>query len=67
MKLNGPGKYDEAASVVMAMTGARGVLVMILGGVHGHGFEVHTDDIGVIEELTKLLREMADKIERGGG
>jgi hypothetical protein len=62
--VNGPGKYDDVATVAMRMTGADGVLVCILGGVYGDGFEVHITQPETLDNLPKLLREIADRIEK---
>jgi hypothetical protein len=59
----GPGKYDELATFVRAYAEARGVIVMVFGGLHGSGFSVQTVDRQLAALLPELLREMADEIE----
>jgi hypothetical protein len=36
----GPGKYDNAATIVREATKAEGVILIVIKGVHGSGFSV---------------------------
>lgn len=70
----GPGKYDEICGWARARAKAIGALLIILGGERGNGFSaqfmVEDQSIGGILELAavpKLLREVADEIERATG
>jgi hypothetical protein len=58
----GPGKYDDAATVVMEMTKAAGVLVMVIGGERGQGFSFQ-GDLELTRQIPKMLRTVADQIE----
>ena len=40
MRLNGPGKYDDLATMVREQAEAAGVAVIIVGGKLGPGFSV---------------------------
>ena len=60
----GAGKYDGVASAVMEVTEATGVIVMVFGGHAGSGFSVHTIDPRLAGAVPRLLREMADSIEK---
>lgn len=62
MKTNGPGKYDSEATVVRVTTGARGVLLAVIGGERGTGFSVQ-GDVDIISKLPSILRLMATQIE----
>jgi hypothetical protein len=59
----GPGKYDVAASNARLETLATGVVLMVINGVHGHGFSVQVR-LEDLPGLPALLRTMADEIER---
>ena len=61
----GSGKYDELCTYVREQTRAEGVILVVLDGTQGTGFEVQ----GILEvhlKLPAMLREVADKIELGG-
>src|SRR4051812_5551818 len=63
----GAGKYDGLCGLVRRKAKAVAAAVIILGGTKGSGFSVQAldgVDIGVIEGLPALLRNMADQIER---
>ena len=59
----GPGKYDDAATVVMEMTKAAGVLVIVMGGDRGQGFSFQGVSIELIRQVPAMLRTVADQIE----
>ena len=40
---SGPGRYDDVTTVVREMTGAACVVVVILGGARGNGFDQQID------------------------
>lgn len=65
MKTNGPGKYDAETTIVRVTTGARGVLLMVVGGERGNGFSVQ-GDIQFLTGLPAVLRHMAKQIEADG-
>lgn len=66
----GPGKYDEITEHVRKVTRAHGVILIVLGGEKGDGFEVQFEappNVGVQEiadSVPGLLRQMATEIER---
>lgn len=67
---NGPGKYDDLATYVREQAKAEGVLLVVLGGNRGHGFElqfaIENTDEGRFRAMCmqiKLLRDVADQIE----
>ena len=59
----GPGKYDDAATDARAATQAAGVILIVFGGRHGHGFscQIHPS---MVLDLPELLRQLAADIER---
>ena len=59
----GPGKYDAAATMAREITRAKGVVLIVLEGYAGHGFDVQIPP-NLSKQLPALLRDMADKIER---
>jgi hypothetical protein len=67
---DGPGKYDDLATHVREQTQAAGILLVVLGGNRGHGFEfqyevANTDEdrFRMMSMQIKLLRDVADQIE----
>ena len=61
MSPRGPGKYDDAATLVRNRTMAHGVVLIVLGGVHGHGFSVQAD-VNTTRLLPDLLEDVARQI-----
>lgn len=58
----GPGKYDAAATTARAATAADGVILIVIGGKHGHGFSIQaTADITA--RLPTILRNLANDVE----
>lgn len=60
---DGPGKYDDLATLVRERAQARGVIVIVIDGTKGSGFEVH-GDAELQASLPSVLRRVADEIER---
>lgn len=66
----GPGKYDDVTTLVREVTGAACVVVIVVGGVHGDGFDQQIDAgrvaswSGLKRVLVDTLRMVADTIER---
>lgn len=66
---NGPGKYDELATVVREETQAECVAVVVIGGIKGSGFSVQIvsdgpeTDAEMCGKLVLILRNVADDIE----
>ena len=60
----GPGKYDDACTLVREMTGAKCVLVAVIGGGKGHGFSVQTIEPIDPETLADLLEDIARQMRR---
>jgi hypothetical protein len=61
----GPGKYDEATTAARLATGARGVILIVIGGRHGNGFAAQLDAESLLT-IPQTLRWLADQIERDG-
>jgi hypothetical protein len=59
----GPGKYDGLCTYVREQTKAFGAAVMVWGGTEGFGFSVQAP-IEVVKDLPRMLRSMADQIEK---
>lgn len=59
----GPGKYDELATIVREMAMAQATIVIIFGGILGSGFSVQ-GPIEITPKIPKVLREIADEIEK---
>ena len=58
----GPGEYDDLATLARVTTKADGVIVAIFGGNQGSGISVQ----GPVElhvQMPKLLRRIADQLE----
>ena len=60
----GPGKYDELASYVRERAEALAAIVIVIGGNKGSGFSVQSTGEDLTSTLPKLLRGMADQIEK---
>jgi hypothetical protein len=58
----GPGRYDDEAAAVMEAVNASGVILIVIGGDRGEGFEVHAT-AEVTLKLPEMLRTIADQIE----
>ncbi len=62
MKTNGPGKYDQLATQVRRLAGARsGVVVMVADGTKGSGFSVQGTTEFILA-LPEALEEVAAAI-----
>jgi len=59
----GPGKYNDVCTYVRKRTRARAVILLVLEGSSGEGFEVQTADPMLLLRLPQLLREIAESIE----
>jgi len=59
----GQGKYDLECEHVRKVTGAQGVLVLVLGGDKGSGFSAQVPAIA-LGMIPGFLREMAGLIEQ---
>lgn len=59
----GPGKYDDACTQAREATGAGTAVLIVIGGHHGPGFSVQSDDAVVLAGLPALLRSVADQIQ----
>lgn len=60
----GPGKYDDLCTEVRQKAKAAAVVVIVLEGEHGSGFSVQAIAPGINGLLPKLLRQVADEVER---
>ena len=59
MSPRGPGKYDDAATLVRNRTMAAAVVVIVLGGSQGSGFSVQAD-----EETTRRLPDLLEDVAK---
>jgi len=59
----GPGKYDAIATLARKTAHAQGVILIIINGQFGHGLEVQTDALDMIQAMPGILRATADGIE----
>jgi hypothetical protein len=66
---DGPGKYDAMATNVRLVTGARGVVVIVLDGIHGTGFSAHlpSNDPRELRAMLRGLRDVLEQMERDAG
>lgn len=66
--MNGPGKYDKITTTVMLALEAKAVVLIVIGGPKGNGFEVQTTNSEFGQRLNQvlpaMLRDMADQIEK---
>ena len=62
----GPGKYDDACTLVREKTGAEGVIILEFNCTLGSGFSCQTT-FDVLVKIPDMLRDMADQIEKSGG
>lgn len=70
----GPGKYDKLAEMCLSTTNAEAVVVIVFNGNRGSGmsakvklgadFEIAIRNMQVVADLPKVLRHVADSIER---
>ena len=60
----GPGKYDDLATIVREQAAAEGVIVIVVNGAAGNGFSVQARTPDIAALLPRLLRLVADEIER---
>jgi hypothetical protein len=63
----GPGKYDEAATLVRHATDAEAVVLIVFNGEYGSGFSVQTVGADITKALPAILRSTADQIEQSLG
>jgi len=61
---NGSGKYGKIAMIVQELTQARAVVLAVVSGDKGHGFEVVSSIPNFDSKVPALLRSMADEIEK---
>lgn len=59
----GPGRYTEVCTMVRKSTRARAVVLLVLDGNRGQGFEVQTAEPLLLKRLPGLLRTVADALE----
>jgi hypothetical protein len=58
----GPGKYDDVATIARHATNAQVVVLIVLGGREGSGFSVQAP-LDISAKLPVLLRQVANEIE----
>ena len=59
----GPGKYDDVATMALRETRAKGVIVLVFGGDRGSGFSVQAEE-GIVLNIPEILRNVAGQIEQ---
>ena len=59
----GPGKYNAELTALREQLQADGVILIVFGGVKGHGYSAQIDS-RIIDHTPAWLREIADGIER---
>jgi hypothetical protein len=62
----GPGKYDDLCTTVREELEADGVILIVLGGIRGHGFSCQTD-LNTMARIPDLLENMARQIRKDVG
>jgi hypothetical protein len=63
----GPGKYDDIATIVRTLTEAKAVVVIVFEGIFGSSFAVQSEGVPLTKNLPNILREMANEIEKDAG
>jgi len=61
----GPGRYDSFCTDVRMLTGAQGVLLIVLNGILGSGFSCQAD-AATTTLLPDILENIARQIRRDG-
>jgi hypothetical protein len=61
----GPGKYDDAVTTLREILGARGILLVVVDGIHGSGFSAQLPPRETLT-LPEILRHLADEIDQKG-
>jgi hypothetical protein len=61
------GKYDDLCEATLRAAQAQGVILIVMGGFRGSGFSVSIEQTvvakGGVDNLPKVLREVADQID----
>lgn len=60
----GEGKYDDVCTRVREELQAVGVVLIVMGGPKGNGFEVQFVHEHMLRYLPSVLRKTADSVER---
>jgi hypothetical protein len=60
----GPGKYDDVATIVRVTTMSKAVIVVVFEGIFGSGFSVQSEGSDMTKEMPYILRQMAEQIEK---
>lgn len=60
----GPGKYDDACTVVRESLRAKGAIIVVLDGVQGNGFSAQLTEPDM-KAMPGILRDIAKEIEAG--
>jgi hypothetical protein len=64
MKTNGPGKYDDIATLARKATEADAIVLIVANGLLGNGFSVQTIRPELIKTLPDMLEAMAKIIRK---
>jgi hypothetical protein len=63
----GPGKYDDIATIVRIMTESKAVIVIVFDGIFGSSFAVQAEGETIALNIPVILRDLADEIEKDMG
>ena len=63
----GPGKYDHECTLVRESASAKVALVIVIGGDRGDGFAMQAGADIPPAVVAKMLRNVADQIDRSVG
>lgn len=63
----GPSKYDKECTLVRESASAKVALVIVIGGDRGDGFAMQAGTEVPPTVVAKMLRNVADQIERAVG
>ena len=66
------GRYDSEATKLLKEVKASGVILIVLDGSKGHGFQVAIDKSrgdakAMTRAMARMLRDVATQIEKDGG
>jgi hypothetical protein len=62
MRSNGPGRYDAECTVARESTNAQAVILIVVGGDKGEGFQVQSVSPAIMMRLPGMLEDIARMI-----
>jgi len=63
----GAGKYDDATTLVRQLTSAKGVILIVFGGVHGDGFSAQANmetTLALPDILERVAKDMRENMRQ---